>query len=329
MVAKNLDVVGIGNAIVDVLAHSTDNFLLENEISKGVMTLIGETATRQLYSKMENPEEQSGGSAANTIACIASMGGKCAFIGKVNDDAAGRSFQNSIRSSGILFETQSSKDSEATAKCLVLVTPDAQRTMLTYLGACSQLGPKDIDADIIRASKFTYLEGYLWDPEPAKKAFLLAAKIAHSANRKVALSLSDPFCVSRHRNEFKELIKNDINILFANEDEILSLYEVNRLSEAIDAVSENCELAAITRGSKGSIIVADKKIHSIDPAPVDKVLDTTGAGDAYAAGFLYGLVRDMDLYEAGCLGGVAAGEIITHMGGRPLVSFGLNIKAKL
>ncbi len=323
------DVVGIGNAIVDVLAKTDDAFLATHELSKGAMTLIDGAAAERLYLEMADPVEQSGGSAANTIAGLASLGASCAFIGKVHDDVLGDRFRGAIREAGVTFETPATKESAPTARCLIFVTPDAQRTMQTYLGACVELGPRDIDPAVIQDSKITYLEGYLWDPEAAKEAFIRAATIAHDAGNRVSLSLSDPFCVDRHRGDFLSLLEGHIDILFANEHEITSLYEVDNFDDALQYVRGHCEIAALTRGDKGSVVVSGDEVHVIDAEPVNKVVDTTGAGDAYAAGFLYGLTHHLDLHDAARIGGVAAAEIISHMGARPAEPLGSLIEHKL
>lgn len=314
------DVVGIGNAILDVLAHSDDEFLRERGLAKGSMRLIDEDQAALLYAEMGAGVERSGGSAANSMVGIASLGGTASFIGKVHDDALGRAFRRDIRASGVAFETEAAESGPPTGRCLVLVTPDAQRTMNTYLGAAANLGPEDIDPATVERARVTYLEGYLYDPPPAKDAFLKAAEIAHGAGRKVALSLSDSFCVERHRAEFRNLVKNHADILFANETEIISLFETSSFDEAMEQLRGSRLVAALTRGEKGSVIVAGDRVLEVDPAPVSRVLDTTGAGDLYAAGFLYGLTRDRDLETCGRLGGIAAAEIISHVGARPETS---------
>ena len=326
---SRFDVVGIGNAIVDVLAKADDDFLAGHDLQKGAMTLIDGGAADRLYGEMAEPMEQSGGSAANTIAGLASLGAECAFIGKVHDDILGERFRDAIRGEGVTFETPAATDSATTARCLIFVTPDAQRPMQTYLGACVEPAPKDIDPEIIEGSKITYLEGYLWDPEDAKEAFIRAADIAHNAGNRVSLSLSDPFCVDRHRADFLRLLEGHVDILFANEHEIISLYEVNDFDEALQYVRGHCEIAALTRGEKGSVVVSGDEVHVIDAAPVEQVVDTTGAGDAYAAGFLYGITHHLDLHDAARIGGVAAAEVISHMGARPGEPLGSLIEHKL
>jgi len=313
----DLDVVGIGNAIVDVLAASDDEFLTGHGIAKGAMTLIDAVRAETLYGSMGPGIECSGGSAANTIAGIAGLGGRAGFIGKVKDDQLGRVFIHDLRSTGAVFDSTPAADGTSTARCLIMVTPDAQRTMNTYLGACVELGPGDIDAGLIGRAAITYLEGYLWDPPEAKKAFRKAIDIAHGAGRKVALTLSDAFCVDRFRDEFRRLIEDEIDILFANEQEIISLYRSADFDGAVQQVRPHCNVVALTRSEKGCVILGNDEIHIIDAAPVDKVVDTTGAGDLFAAGFLYGLTNNRGLAECGRIGGLCAAEIISHYGARP------------
>lgn len=314
------DVCGIGNAIVDVISQADDAFLTEHGLNKGAMTLLDQDAATRLYSLMPAGLESSGGSAGNTMAGIASFGGRGAYIGKVADDDLGEVFIHDIRAVGVEFHTNPASDGRPTARSLILVTPDAQRTMNTYLGACVELGPDDIDEAIVKNSKVTYLEGYLWDPPQAKEAFLKAAEIAHGAGRKVALSLSDAFCVERHRDSFKELVDGHIDILFANESEILSLYQVESYDEAVDRAKEQVEIAAITRGPQGSMVLSPEGLVHIDADPVESVVDTTGAGDLYAAGFLFGLTQGRPPIDWGRLGALAAAEVISHYGARPSVS---------
>jgi sugar/nucleoside kinase (ribokinase family) len=316
MTETRYDVVGLGNAIVDVLAHAEDDFLDSHGLNKGTMTLIDAETAGRLYDDMGPAIECSGGSAANTIACLASLGGRGAFIGKVCDDQLGETFRHDIRTLGVDFDTPSATDGMPTAKCLIFVTPDAQRTMQTFLGACVDLVPGDVDKDIIAASRITYLEGYLWDPPDAKEAFVKAADLAHAGGRQVALSLSDPFCVDRHRAEFLDLVNDHIDILFANEEEVLSLYEVDEFDEALQKVRGHCQIAALTRGPKGSVVVSGDEVHVIDPEPASPV-DTTGAGDAYAGGFLYGLTQGYDLAKCARIGGIVAAQVIGHVGARP------------
>jgi len=317
MAASRLDVVGIGNAIVDVLSHADDAFLSDNGLAKGMMTLMDSEQAESLYGKMGPGIESSGGSAANTIAVLASMGGRGAFVGKVADDQLGTVFRHDIRSLGVQFDTPVAEGGAPTARCLILVTPDAQRTMNTFLGACVELGPDDVLPAQLAEAQVTYLEGYLWDPEAAKQAFLKAAAAAHEAGNAVALSLSDPFCVERHRDEFKDLVTNHVDILFANEQEIMALYQVNDFDAALQAVRGQCRIAALTRGEAGAVIVAGDEVHVIDAEPITNLVDTTGAGDAFAAGFLYGYTRGMAWATCGRLGCAASAETIQHMGPRP------------
>ncbi|MEE8393422.1 MAG: adenosine kinase [Rhodospirillales bacterium] len=317
MAAKHIDVLGIGNAIVDVLAHAGDEFLNTHGLTKGTMALIDAKTADRVYAQMAPAVECSGGSAANTIACLASLGGAGAFIGKVADDQLGEIFGHDIQALGVQYPTAPLRGGPSTARSLILVTPDAQRTMQTYLGASTELGPGDIDEDLVKASKVTYLEGYLWDPPDAKEAFVMAAGIAHGAGNLVSLSLSDPFCVDRHRADFLDLAEDHIDILFANEEEIMSLYQVSTFDEALQPVRGHCQVAALTRGAKGSVVVSGDEIHVIDASPAETVADTTGAGDAYAAGFLYGFTQDMALDVCARLGSIAACAIIGHVGARP------------
>ena len=322
-------VVGIGNAIVDVLAHTDDQFIFENNLIKGTMSLVDEIEADIVYSKMKRCTECSGGSAANTIASLASLGSHVAFIGKVKDDQLGKVFSHDIASLGITYETLPSTDGLSTARCMIHVTPDAQRTMQTFLGASINLGPSDIDETIVAGSDVTYLEGYLWDPDLAKQAFHKAAQVATAAGRRVALSLSDSFCVERHRSEFLSFVKNHIDILFANEAEIISLYQQKNFNAALEAVRSDCEIAALTLGERGSVIVCHDELHIINAEPVEQVLDTTGAGDAYAAGFLYGLTENQPLNECARLGSICSAEIISHVGARPSVSLKNLIEEKI
>lgn len=313
------DVIGIGNAIVDVLSHADDAFIERHAMSKGTMALIDADTADRLYADMGSAIECSGGSAANTIAGLASMGGQGAFIGKVKDDQLGGVFRHDMDAIGVHFPTAPATEGPATARCLIHVTPDAERTMNTFLGACVELGPAEVDAQAIQAAKVTYLEGYLWDKDEAKEAFIAASQAAHEAGREVSLSLSDPFCVDRHRESFLELVEHHVDILFANEDEILSLYKVETFDEALQNVRGHCKIAALTRSAKGSVVLSGDEVHVVDAENVDKVIDTTGAGDAYAAGFLFGYTNGhaQDLAHCARLGSIAAAEIISHFGARP------------
>lgn len=326
---RELDVTGIGNAIVDVIAHVEESFLTDNELNKGGMQLIDDEQARALYEKMPPGIEMSGGSAGNTMAGLASLGGTGAYIGKVAQDQLGEVFGHDMRSGGIRFDTRASSSGTPTARCLVAVTPDAQRTMSTFLGACVELGPDDIDEEVIKGSKITYMEGYLWDPPEAKKAFLKAAEIAHANGRKVSLSLSDAFCVDRHREEFRDLVKNHVDILFANETEILSLYETKSFTEAMEAVQGQLDLACLTRSAQGSYVVTHGEVIPVDAAKVDHVVDTTGAGDLYAAGFLWGYCRKLPPKACAQAGALAAAEVISHYGARPETSLKALVDGKL
>lgn len=319
MTEASIDVVGIGNAIVDVIAHSEEEFLAREGLVKGTMTLIDSVRAEALYQMMGPAIEASGGSAGNTMAGLASLGGNGAYIGKVRDDFLGEVFRHDITAIGVRFETRAATSGPGTARCLILVTPDGQRTMNTYLGACADLEPADIDPDVVSAAQITYLEGYLFDPPQAQEAFRKAAAISHAAGRKVALSLSDPFCVGRHRAGFRDLVDGHVDILFANEAEICSLYETDDFAAAAAAVRGHVAIAALTRSASGSVILADGAEHHIAAAPVARVVDTTGAGDLYASGFLHGLTRDLPLPICGKIGSLCAAEIISHFGARPEV----------
>lgn len=312
-----LHVVGIGNAIVDVISRADDAFITANDLNKGAMTLIDADQAEALYQKMGSGIEMSGGSAANTMAGLASLGSKGAFIGKVRNDQLGDVFAHDIRAIGVDFKSKPLTEGDPTARCLILVTPDAQRTMNTFLGACTELGPEDVDADLISAAEVTYMEGYLWDKPKAKDAFIKAAQIAHDAGKKVSLTLSDSFCVDRHRESFRELVNGHIDILFANEEELKSLYLANTFEEALGAVRQDCQLAAVTRSEKGSVIVGAGDTYEVPAAEVTQVVDTTGAGDLYASGFLHGITTGRPLPECGRLGSMAAAEAISHFGARP------------
>lgn len=318
--SPDLDVVCVGNAIVDVLAKTDDATIERLGMAKGGMSLIDAEQAESLYDQMAPGVETSGGSAGNTAAGLASFGSRVAYVGKVADDQLGRIFRHDIAAIGAEFHTPPSPDGPPTARCLIFITPDAQRTMNTYLGACVNLGPEDIDGDLLARAQVTYLEGYLWDQDEAKAAFVKAAKLAHDAGRKVSLTLSDSFCVDRHRESFRDLINGHVDVLFANEEEIKSLYEVETFDEALQQVRRDCSIAALTRSEKGSVVVEKDEVHVVDAAPVDKVVDTTGAGDQYAAGFLHGLTHGHSLYDCGRLGSLAAAEVIGHVGPRPEVS---------
>lgn len=315
------DVVAIGNAMVDILANMDDAFLTEHNMPKGMMTLIDANSAETIYHHIaRNGVECSGGSAANTAVGIAALGGKPAFIGKVADDSLGELFRKDITNSGVYFTTPCLENERPTARCMVIVSPDAQRTMNTYLGACSKLSRKDIDEDLIRQTKIVYMEGYLWDRPEAKDALGYAVELAHKYDRKVSLSLSDPFCVNRHRDSFFQLIKGGVDVLFCNEDEIKALFDTDDPEEAFKQCETLCEIAVITRGAKGAVAVCGTERHEISAEPINKVVDTTGAGDLFAAGFLTGLARGRSVPDCLQMGALAAAEIISHYGARPEIS---------
>ncbi len=317
MADTRYDVVGIGNAIVDIIGRCDDAFLAKHDLRKGFMRLIDAQQAEEIYALMGDGIERSGGSAANTIAGLASFGARAGFIGRVADDQFGTVFAHDIRAIGVTYETPPAKNGPPTALCLIFVTPDGERTMNTFLGASTELGPGDVDASLIASAQVTYLEGYLFDKPEAKQAFHTAAGLAAKAGRKTALTLSDAFCVDRHRDDFRKLVRHGVDILFANEKEITALYEVNRFEEAIAAVRGDCEIAVLTRSERGSVIVTKRTTIDIAPKPIRKVVDVTGAGDLYAAGFLYGLTRSLSLADCGRLGSLAAAEVIGHIGARP------------
>jgi len=320
MTQATYDVLGVGNAIVDILAQADEAFLDKHGMAKGGMTLVDEDQAHAIYAAMGAGVEASGGSAGNTIAGVASFGGKAAFIGRVKDDEFGKIFAHDLRSLGVAFDTPAAKDGPATARCLVLVTSDAQRTMNTHLGACVELTEEDIDPALVAAAQITYLEGYLFDPPRAKEAFRKAARLAREAGRKVALTLSDSFCVHRYHDEFLELISDHVDILFANEAEIEALYPGASLAEAAAQLAAQVEIAAITRSEKGSLLLRGSERAEVAAQPIAKLVDTTGAGDLYAAGVLFGLTRGKELAECGRLGSIAAAEVISHYGARPEVA---------
>jgi sugar/nucleoside kinase (ribokinase family) len=321
MAAPRYDVIGIGNAIVDVIARAEDDFLVAQGMHKGGMTLIDEARAEKIYQAMGPAVESSGGSAANTIVGVASFGGRAAFVGKVKDDELGRAFGHDIRAARVTFESKPASDGPATARCYIMVTPDGERTMNTYLGAAQELTPADIDEDKIASAALTYLEGYLWDPPQAKEAFVKAASIAHKAGRRVALTLSDSFCVDRYRAEFLSLIrKGTVDIVFSNEHELHSLYETADFDSAVKALRADAKLAVVTRSEKGCVVVTRKDVEAVQAMPIEQVIDVTGAGDLFAAGFLVGLARGKDHRTAARLGALAAAEVIQHIGARPAVS---------
>jgi sugar/nucleoside kinase (ribokinase family) len=310
-------VIGMGNAIVDVISHVPHEFIDEHGLDRGAMRLIDAEEATRLYSAMPPGIESSGGSAANTIAGIASLGGKAAFIGKVRDDQLGEVFAHDIRAAGVDYQVEHGVDGDPTARCLIAVTPDAQRTMNTFLGISRHLSPADVHDELVAAADLIYCEGYLWDVDIAKEAITKAMDIAHRAGNRTALALSDGFCVDRHRAEFLELVDHRVDVLFANEVEITSLYQVDTFDEALQQVRGHCDIACLTRSEKGSVLVTNGEVHVIDAHPVEHVVDTTGAGDLYASGFLYGLAHGYDLGTCGRLGSLAAAEVISHLGARP------------
>ncbi len=326
MTELSFDVVGIGNAIVDVLTQADDALVEAQGLPKGSMTLIDGQRAENLYAQMGPAREISGGSAANTLAGVAALGGRAAFIGKVRNDQLGGIFRHDIRAAGVHFETPPATSGPPSGRCLIFVTPDAQRTMATFLGAATELGPDAVDPEVIAAARVTYLEGYLFDPPAAKEAFVRAAEIARGAGRKVSLTLSDPFCVERHRTAFRDLVEHHVDILFANEQEICALYEVSDFDAALQAVRHHCEVAALTRSERGSVVLAGDEIHVVDAAPLDRLVDTTGAGDLYAAGFLFGYTRGDSLYDCGRIGAIAAAEVISHFGARPEVDLARHLE---
>ncbi|MGD9668699.1 MAG: adenosine kinase [Hyphomicrobiaceae bacterium] len=311
------DVVGIGNAIVDILGRCDDAFLAHHNAPKGHMRLVDDATISTLYSAMGPAIEISGGSAANTLVGVASFGGRAAFIGKIADDEFGRIFGHDIKAANVAFETKPVAGKAPTSRSLILVTPDGERTMNTFLGISTDLDQGEIDASLIASTAIVYLEGYLFDRPEAKAAFRQAVKIAKTAGRQVALTLSDSFCVDRHRAEFVDLIRNGVDILFANESEITSLYETSDFELAAQNAARDARLAALTRSEKGSVILSEGHRLEVPVEPVETLVDSTGAGDLYAAGFLFGLTTGLGLETAARLGSLAAAEVISHMGARP------------
>ncbi|MFZ2030234.1 MAG: adenosine kinase [Vitreimonas sp.] len=311
------DVVAVGNAIIDILQPVPDAFLAQEAISKGAMTLIDEERADHLTSVFSSATVAAGGSAANTVTGISSFGGKTGYIGKVASDDLGAQFTREFRAAGVSFNTSARDGQPGTARCLIAVTPDGQRSMSTYLGASTLLSASDIDPELIRSGAVLFLEGYLFDRDEAKAAFVRAAEIARAAKRKVSLTLSDLFCVERHRESFKQLVAHHVDILFANEAEILALYQTNDLKAALAAAQAACPIVAVTRSQHGSVVVTETGETAVAPMPVAKVVDTTGAGDQYAAGFLFGHARGRPIAECGALASLAASEVIAHMGPRP------------
>ena len=321
MTAPRYDVLGIGNAIVDVIARAEDDFLVAQGMHKGTMALIDEGRAQTIYAAMGPAVESSGGSAANTIVGVASFGAKAAFVGKVKNDDLGGIFTHDIRAANVAFDTSPASGGPSTARCYIMVTPDGERTMNTYLGAAQDLKPGDIDEAQVANAAVTYLEGYLWDPPKAKEAFIKAAEIAHKAGRRVALTLSDAFCVDRYRGEFLDLIrKGTVDIVFANERELHSLYESADFDSAVKALRAEAKLAVVTRSEKGCVVVSREAVEAVAAEPVKQVADVTGAGDLFAAGFLVGLSRGKDHRTSARLGALAAAEVIQHIGARPAMS---------
>ena len=318
MTETRYDVLCLGNAIVDVLSTVEDDFLVAHGVVKGSMTLIDEARAEQLFNAMGPATIISGGSAANTAVGVASLGARAAFMGKVRTDQVGQLFTHDLRATGVHFPTDAATGGPATARSFILVTPDGQRSMNTFLGACQGFEPHDVEADVVRASAITYLEGYLWDPPAAKEAFTAAATIAHEAGRKVAITLSDSFCVDRYRDEFLDLIRTrTVDLVFANEAELHSLYQTADFDAAVAAIRGTCEVATVTRGAEGCLVITQDALTSVPASPIVELVDTTGAGDLFAAGFLAGYSRGADIETCARLGGLAAAEIIQHIGARP------------
>ena len=321
MTSAKYDVLGIGNAIFDVLVQTDEGFLSRHGMTKGGMALIDEARALSIYGDMGPATEMSGGSAANTIVGVANLGARAAYVGKVRDDQIGRLYTHDIRAAGVAFETRPASDGPATGCCYILVTPDGERTMNTYLGAAQELMPDDIDAAQVAASAMIYLEGYLWDPKNAKDAFVKASTIAHDAGRQVALTLSDSFCVDRYRGEFLDLMRGGtVDLVFANEAELHSLYQTSDFDTALSQWRSDTKLGVVTRSEKGCLVASHDGVIAVPAFPIDRIVDTTGAGDLFAAGFLFGLVRGAELENAGRLGALAAAEVIQHIGARPQVS---------
>lgn len=312
------DVLCIGNAIVDIIARCDEKFLTDHDIIKGAMNLIDAERAELLYSHMGPAIEASGGSAGNTAAGIASFGGTAAFFGKVSNDHLGHIYTHDIRAQGVAFDTKPLEGQPPTARSMIFVTPDGERSMNTYLGACVELGPEDVEAEKASSASVVYFEGYLWDPPLAKEAIRMTARHAHRAGHEVAMTLSDPFCVDRYRAEFLDLMKSGtVDIVFANESELISLYQTSSFDEALKLIAQDCKLAAITRSEKGSVVVRGEEKVAVDAIEIDELVDTTGAGDLYAAGFLHGYTKGRNLADCGKLGSLAAGIVIQQVGPRP------------
>ena len=315
-----LDVVGVGNAIVDVIASVDDSFIVAHGLVKGAMTLVSAERSGELYDAMPSGIAASGGSAANTMAGVASLGGRAAFIGKVRDDQLGEVFVHDIRATGVAFDVPPAPDGPPTARCLIQVTPDAERTMNTFLGTSALLGPADVDTGLVASAGITYCEGYLWDVQVAKDAIRVAMEAAGEAGRTVALALSDSYCVERHRAEWLDLIEDRVDVVFANEAEVCALHSTGDLAAARDRTAEMARTVVITRGARGSVVAEGTTVEEVSAAPVPQVVDATGAGDMYAAGFLWGLSRGASLARCAQLGCLVAAEVVGHVGARPLVS---------
>jgi sugar/nucleoside kinase (ribokinase family) len=313
---KSIDVLGIGNAIIDVIADAEDAFLSKHNLNKGSMTLVDEETSSTIYSSMQNKMQMSGGSAANTIFGLSQLGCKSAFIGKRSDDELGNIFYSDLTKSKIIFTTNPLKTGESSARCLIMVTSDAERTMATFLGSSSKLTLDDINEDLVASSKIVYLEGYLFDPPEAQEAFIEAAEFAKKHKTKVSFTLSDAFCVERHRKKMRTFVQNNVDILFCNEGEVKALYETESIDEAINILENEVEIGVITKGENGAVIIEKNLAHEIE-AFVTNVVDTTGAGDFFAAGFLAGISKNYDLVKSGLLGAACSSEIISHYGGRP------------
>ncbi len=315
------DVLTVGNAIVDIIARCDDQFLIDNKITKAAMNLIDADRAGLLYSRMGPALEASGGSAGNTAAGVASLGGKAAYFGKVAEDQLGEIFAHDIRAQGVHYRTEAKGEFPPTARSMIFVTDDGERSMNTYLGACVELGPEDVEADVVAQAKVTYFEGYLWDPPRAKEAILDCARIAHENGREMSMTLSDSFCVDRYRSEFLDLMRSGkVDIVFANRQEILSLYETDDFEEALNKIAKDCKIAAVTMSEDGAVILKGNERHYVDAIKIDEVVDTTGAGDLFASGFLYGYTQRRTLEDCGKLGCLAAGIVIQQIGPRPMKS---------
>lgn len=318
--SHRFDVLAIGNALVDVLSHEDDAFIAAHGLHQGAAVMVDAATSDAVYADMSPGTEVSGGSAANTAVGLASFGAPVAYIGRVHDDQLGKVFAHDLRAAGVNFDTPMATDGPPTGRCLVIVTADAERTMCTYLGAADRLTVADVNDEAVASAAVVYLEGYLWDQPEAKDALRHAMRVAGSAARRVALTLSDPFCVDRHRAEFLDLLRDHVDVVFANAAEVCSLFEVDDVTHGIERLRGMCEIAAVTCSAEGSVIVTAEAVHTVEAEPVDELVDLTGAGDLYAAGFLFGLTRGADLPACGRLGSVAATEVIGHLGARPAVS---------